>query len=180
MKRSFLTGCFGAALLLAVALNLGCRKSRTGSGAVRSQGERVHVAPLTYIVTDAEWEVRWDTKEGFPVVPQNTFLVVRILVANGGDRRIELPLLVLEDEKGNVFPEITEVGELPGWLGLLRSIPPSETLQGAIVFDVPPAAYRLRVTNGAEPGAERTALIEVAYRPRGQSSALPSGADPGP
>lgn len=171
--------CSGAAAL-AVVLSLGCGKSRTESETVHRLGERVPVAPLTYIVTDVKWENVWSTKEGLPLFPRDSFLVVRILVINGGERKIELPLLVLEDEKGKVFPELTEVGELGGWLGLLRSIPPGETLQGAILFDVAPAAYRLRATNGADPEHERTALIEIPYRLGGQSSALPPGIEPGP
>ncbi len=52
----------------------------------------------------------------------------------------------------------SEDGEgLDNWFGLLRNIEPAQTQQGIILFDVALTSYRLRITDGGEPGADRFA-----------------------
>ena len=47
---------------------------------------------------------------------------------------------------------------------MLREIAPGETKQGNIVFDVPLASYRLRLTDGGEPGSEKLVWVEIPLR----------------
>ncbi len=49
-------------------------------------------------------------------------------------------------------------------MGLLRTIAPAQTQQGKIIFDVPLASYKLRVTDGAGPGAEKYTWITIPLR----------------
>ena len=41
------------------------------------------------------------------------------------------------------------------------TISPAETRQGNIVFDVPLTSYRLRLTDGGEPGTEKFVWVEI-------------------
>jgi hypothetical protein len=160
-----------------VALSIGCSCGGSRSSElIWRAGERVRVGPLTYSLIQADWNRQW-TREGQPLLAQNRFVVVHLSITNAANNEIAVPLLTLEDEKGNVFQEITEVGPLPEWIGLLRTIGPSDTLTGTIVFDVEPSNYRLRVTDGGEPDREVTALIEVPLRLADGTTATPLPAE---
>jgi hypothetical protein len=73
-------------------------------------------------------------------------------------------MLQLMDEKGNGTMELSEVEGVQEWLGVLRTISPAETIQGRIVFEVPPKNYRLRVTDAGEPDQERFAMVNIPLR----------------
>ena len=132
-------------------------------------GERVQTGAIIYTVQEAEWKdqlsVGAETR-----TPKNRFLLIRLSITNSGPDA-SLPLLSLEDEKHQSYAELTETAGLEDWLGLLRTIPSVGTDQGWILFDVPPATYRLRVTNGGDPEQEKVAMVEIPYRvspPQGQ------------
>jgi hypothetical protein len=46
-------------------------------------------------------------------------------------------------------------------LGILRTLNPTETKDGRILFDVPPGTYSLRITDGGSQESERTALVAL-------------------
>ena len=81
-----------------------------------------------------------------------------------GGKEVTLPLFKLENERGEATTESDNSEGVPNGLGILRSVAPAETLQGALLFDVPLASYKLLLTDGGEPGAEKTALVEIPLR----------------
>lgn len=149
-----------------VAVLTGCALLLTGCSSV-IQPDRVHrmgelatVGPVIYNVFETEW------RSGLggtlqQKIPENRFLLIRLTVTNSSDRDVAIPLLTLEDEQGNSYLEVSNIENLPSWLGLLRVVQPAATLQGLIVFDVPVGDYRLRVTDGGELENEKTALVEI-------------------
>ena len=156
-------------------LPAGCASNRNGAArALRQMGEAIQVGPVVYIVLDAEWQQQL-SGSGAPRLPKNNFLVLRLNVTNAGNRELTIPLLQLEDEKGAEHYEVSELAGLEEWLGLLRPIKPSDTVQGRIVFDVSPANYRLRVTDGGDPGEEVTALVEIPLKLRPGMPAVGEG-----
>jgi hypothetical protein len=97
-------------------------------------------------------------------VPQQRFFLVRISVTNGGGSEVSVPLLQLESYAGQTYQESQDGDGVSTWLGLIRTLRPAETLQGQILFDVPLTSYRLRVPDGAGPGAEKYAWIAIPLR----------------
>lgn len=137
----------------------GCGERKTEETAYR-MGEPVTVGPLTYTVLETEW--RTELGEGIEQrIPQHRFLVLRLSIANASKEPAAVPLLSLEDHAGKTHMELSEVPAVPRWLGLLRLVDPGASMHGAIVFDVPPAEYRLRVASGGDLETERTALIQI-------------------
>jgi hypothetical protein len=141
-------------LLVMMAVSIGC--SSSGSNQVHQMGEAVPVAGLVFTVQEVDWR-----NEIGSLIPKGRFAVIKLSITNNGGQEISVPLLSLEDIRGNSFPELSQVEALENWLGLLRSLGPAENMQGNIVFDVSPGEYRLRVTGGSDPERERTAYIQI-------------------
>lgn len=133
-------------LVLAVSLLTGCRNV----AATRSEyqmGDKIPAGPLSYNVVEKVW--RSQLGEGFQVrMPENRFLIITISVTNGGPGEVSVPLLQLEAPNGKVYGE-SENGEgVENWLGVLRTLQPTQTQQGRLIFDVPLSSYRLRLSDG--------------------------------
>ena len=126
-------------------------------------GTAVAVGQLTYTGIETEWRDSLESANG-QRVPKNRFLMINISVANNAPEERAAPLLQLEDGKGHVYPEMSEGGGVPEWLGYLRLLQARETRSGRLLFDVPQGAYKLRVSSGGDPETEQTALIEIAYQ----------------
>jgi hypothetical protein len=94
-------------------------------------------------------------------LPEKRFLVIRLAITNGSGKEAELPLFRLIDDQGSEISESQDADFLPGWLGIIRRIGPTQTEEGRILFDVSPKLYKLEVTDGAEPGKEQLALVEI-------------------
>jgi hypothetical protein len=62
------------------------------------------------------------------------------------------------DDQGGTHDEISNGTGVPEWLGYLREIQPAATMQGNVIFDVPPAHYKLRVTEESE---SHVAMVEM-------------------
>ncbi|HUS07912.1 MAG TPA: DUF4352 domain-containing protein [Bryobacteraceae bacterium] len=151
-----------ASLLAALLLIAGCNRTKTlTSLGTFPMGERVQVGPLTYTVLETEW--RTQMGEGFQgKLPSNRFLVVKLAISNGGGGHVAVPIMSIEDAGGHSYTEITEGTEnVSEWLGLLRNMAPMQSDRGIVIFDAPVAAYKLRVSDGGEIGAEKTALIDL-------------------
>ncbi len=136
-------------LVLALAgflLTLGCRN--TGSGRTEYQiGDKIPAGPLNYTVVERVW--RSQLGEGFQIrVPQNRFLLITVSVTNGGGSEVSVPMLQLEGTDGKVYKEVENGEGVDNWFGLLRIIPPAQTLQGRLLFDVPLSTYQLRLSDG--------------------------------
>ncbi|HPQ17377.1 MAG TPA: DUF4352 domain-containing protein, partial [Bryobacteraceae bacterium] len=94
-------------------------------------------------------------------IPEHRFLAIRLSVTNAGKATSGIPQLSLVNSRGERYPELTSGEGLTDWLGFLRQLKPGETEHGRVLFDVPTAAYRLRVTNDAEQENEVAALVDI-------------------
>lgn len=111
-------------------------------------GDPANAGPLTFNVVETRWKSQL---EAFPTprIPERNFLLVRVLVTNGGGKETGIPFLKLENSKGESFSESESGAGVDHWLGLLRQISPAQTEDGWLLFDVPTNAYKLRVSDGA-------------------------------
>ncbi len=126
-------------------------------------GERASVGKLIYTANETEWKT--SLGEGATAkVPQHRFLLIKISVTNGAPSPVAVPLLSLYDANGKQFRELDEVEGVPQWLGALRMLGPVETKEGIIVFDVPPAAYKLQITDAGDLESEILAYIDIPLR----------------
>jgi hypothetical protein len=135
-------------------------------------GEKVSVGKVIYTV----FETQWLTQVGTPPdekIPQNRYYLVRVNIVNGSGADMLLPTLNLEDDKGESYPEVTSDIGAPQWIGALRTVHPADSLAGNLIFDVPPAHYKLRVTDDTGTNA---ALVDI---PLSFTSETPDGPIPG-
>jgi hypothetical protein len=149
-------------LLILAGFLAGC-SHREPPPAESSMGEKVTLGPLTYTVIDSNWHAQLgDALKLRP--PQQRFLVLTIAVTNGGGSEVSIPLLSLENSDGRDFIESDDGEGVDNWMGLLRNISPAQTQQGRILFDVPLTSYRLRLTDGGGPGAEKYGWVTIPLR----------------
>jgi uncharacterized protein DUF4352 len=163
MKRAPLDSLLLAALSLAGGLLLtGC--SKQNSVQINFQmGDRITAGPVAYNVIQTVW--RTQLGDIFKTrVPENRFLMITLSATNGGGREISVPLLTLEGDNGKEYHELENGDGISNWFGLIRTISPAETRQGNIVFDVPLTSYRLRLTDGGEPGTEKFVWVDIPLR----------------
>jgi len=126
-------------------------------------GEKVTLGPLTYSVIEANWHSQLG--DAFKIrSPQQRFLEIALSVTNGGGSDVSVPLLALQNSEGQTYLESDSGDGVENWLGLLRTISPAQTQQGAILFDVPLTSYKLRLTDGAGPGAEKYGFVTIPLR----------------
>jgi uncharacterized protein DUF4352 len=141
----------------------GCATPQNPSGTEYQMGERVVLGPLTYNVIESVW--RSQLGDALKVrIPDQRFLVLTISVTNGGGKQVSVPLFTLQNQNGQTFRESENGEELDNWFGLLRNLDPAQTQQGRILFDVVLSSYRLRVTDGGDPGTERFAWVQIPLR----------------
>lgn len=146
-------------VLFCAAIVTGCSKSRDASfiGTFR-MGERVQLGPLIYQVLESDWRSELG---GGGRTPKDRYLFAKVSITNSSGSPVLVPGFTIEGG-GKTYSEISEdMDKVDNWLGLLRSIGPSQTEQGWVVFDAPMAAYKMIVTDGGEVGAEKTAHVEI-------------------
>ena len=148
-----------AVVLCALA---GC--NRPGPAQIDYQmGDRITVGPLVYNVVETVW--RSQLGDAFKLrLPQQRFLLISISVTNSGGKEVSLPMLTLEGESGQKYPEVESGEGLDNWFGLLRNLSPAQTQQGRLLFDAPLSSYKLRVTDGGEAGTEKYAWVTIPLR----------------
>lgn len=120
-------------------------------------GEKVQLGNLVYTV----FESRWLTQLGegpAARVPENRFFLVRVSVTNNGSGEAIVPVMSVTDESGAAYTELSNGDQVPDWMGLLRSVKPSESLQGNVVFDCSPRRYSLRLS---DEGEQQAALVDI-------------------
>lgn len=160
MKRVPLDSLLLAALSIAGGLLLtGCNKQN--SVQINFQmGDRITAGPVVYNVIQTMW--RTQLGDIFKIrVPQNRFLMITLSATNGSGREVSVPLSTLEGDNGKEYRELDSGDGIDNWFGLIRTIGPAETRQGNIVFDVPLTSYRLRLTDGGEPGTEKFVWVDI-------------------
>ncbi|MCZ2151494.1 MAG: DUF4352 domain-containing protein [Bryobacterales bacterium] len=158
-RRHFLQASFSIAG--AAILGVSCKsRSKAGNAITYRMGERASVGKLVYLLTEASWKPVLG-QGASARVPHNRFLLLNFSVTNSGGDQVAIPLLSLYDEKGNSHRELDSGEDVPGWMGLLRMVSPSETKTGAILFDVPLTSYKLQITDGADLENELIAYIDI-------------------
>jgi hypothetical protein len=149
-------------ILILAGLLAGCSHADPGPIEV-PMGEKVTLGPLSYTVIDETWHGQLgDALKIRP--PQQRFLVLTLSITNGGGSDVAVPLLNLENSDGHDFLESDNGEGVDNWMGLLRTISPAQTLEGRILFDVPLSSYRLRITDGGGPGAEKYGWVTIPLR----------------
>ena len=135
-------------LLAILTLGLaGCSSEQAQSSVLQyGMGEKVPVGRLTYTVFETQWATHFG--EGVNArVPQNRFFLVRLSAVNGGSADAQVPNFTIEDDSGHSYNELTDGDQVPQWIGYLRSAKPADFVQGNVIFDAPPAHYKLRVSD---------------------------------
>jgi hypothetical protein len=152
---------FAALLLLApcVLFSSGCQKEAPPQ-IVYQMGERAADGPISYNVVQTVWKTQLG--ELFNLrSPQDRFLLITLSATNGGGSEVSLPFFALENPSGKEIKEQESGDGVENWFGLLRTLKPAENHQGIILFDAPLASYRLRLTDGGEPGSEKFIWVEI-------------------
>ena len=109
-------------------------------------------------------ETQWKTTLGegpAARIPEHRFLLVRITVANSGPVPVNVPLLSLYDANGKQYREIDNGENVDSWLGLLRTVNTAASFSGNMVFDLPPASYKLQITDGGDIENEQIAYVDI-------------------
>jgi hypothetical protein len=149
-------------ILILAGLLTGCSHAEPAPSEY-PMGEKIKLGPLTYTVLDSSW--RSQLGDAFKLRPaQQRFLILTLSVTNGGGTDISIPLLSVENAEGQMFLESDNGEDVDNWFGLLRNISPAQTQQGRILFDVPLTSYRLRLTDGGGPGAEKYGWVTIPLR----------------
>ena len=151
-------------VLVSTAFLALCGCANQNSNRINFQmGERATIGPLTYNVVETVW--RSQLGDAFKMrIPDNRYFLVTISVTNGGGQEVSVPLFSLEDQNGKTIQESSNGEGVDNWFGLLRNLAPAQTQQGRLLFDAPLTSYKLRVTDGGDPGVEKYAWIEIPLR----------------
>ncbi len=140
----------------------GCSSNPGEPTKIFRMGEQAPAGSLIYTVYETEWKPQLGEGPGAKI-PANRFLILRLSVTNSSNQNSGIPQMTLVDNAGKSYQELTEAPGVPKLLGIIRSVKPAQTEEGRVVFDAPPGAYKLRVTDDSGPGRERALLIEVPF-----------------
>jgi hypothetical protein len=145
-----------AAVIAALSLNACSDKP---AFPVRSypMGDRVTLGHIIYTVFETQWLTQIP-QDPTPRIPQHRFFLVRLSAVNSSASDVVIPNLTIQDDHGKTYEELSNGEGVPQWIGFLRHAKPADSVQGYIVFDSPPAHYKLRVTDETD---ERAALIDI-------------------
>ena len=145
-----------AAITAALLLNA-CSRGSSPPIHTYSMGEKIMSGHIIYTVYETEWLPQLG--EGPAArVPQHRFFLVRMTAVNSGSAEVIAPNLTVEDDQGNTYAELQNGDGVPQWIGYLRTVKPAESAQGNLVFDAPPAHYKLRLTDENE---ENPAYVDI-------------------
>jgi len=160
-RRTLPTLCLLTIALAAGLALAGCKKESQQTDF--QMGERAVATPMVYNVVQTMW--RTQLGDLFKVrVPDHRFLLISLSATNSGGKPVAVPFFTLEGSNREEYHELQTGDGVDNWFGLLREIAAGETKVGNIVFDVPLASYRLRLTDGGEPGSERLVWVEIPLR----------------
>jgi hypothetical protein len=120
-------------------------------------GERVELGSLSYNVFESQWLTQLGDGPTARL-PEHRFFLVRLSIVNSGAAGAAVPTMTLIDDTGKSYSELTDGDRVPNWIGFLRDVKPGDSLQGQVVFDAPPARYKLRVSGDSE---RRQALVDI-------------------
>lgn len=149
---TFMSAALCAAFLLSACGEKAGYKART-----YPMGEKAQVGHLIYTVFETQWLTQIP-QEPTPRVPQHRFFLVRLSVVNSGSADVTVPNMTIQDDRGKTYSELSSGEGVPQWIGFLRQAKPADSVQGNVVFDAPPAHYKLRVMDESD---EQAALVDI-------------------
>jgi hypothetical protein len=136
-------------------------------------GERITLGHLIYQVFERQWLPQLGMGNDARV-PQNRFFLVRMSTVNSGGSELMVTNPVLEDDAGKTYSPLSDGTSVPQWIGFLLQVKPADSLQGNLVYDVPPKHYKLRISDDDN---QRAAYIDIPLSFDGVAPdlALPDG-----
>jgi hypothetical protein len=120
-------------------------------------GEKVDLGHIIYTAFETQWLTQLGTGPAARI-PQSRYFLVRFSAVNSGASELIVPNLTIQDDKGQTYSELSNGEGVLQWAGFLRQVKPAESVTGNVVFDAPPAHYKLRVT---DENGDRTAFIDI-------------------
>lgn len=145
-------------VLLVAATLLSCSTADKAPAVYTYQmGERVNLGQLAYTVSEKQWQ----NQLGGGVdarIPQNRFLLLRMIIRNIGQSEAIVPTTQLHDDAGISYPELADGDAVPDWIGGTRQLKPGGSVQGYLLYDVPPKHYALRIAGEDE---KAVALVDI-------------------
>jgi hypothetical protein len=122
-----------------------------------NMGEKIAVGHIVYTVFETQWLTH--IGQGTDArVPQHRFFLVRLSALNSLSTEIIVPNFTLEDDNGNTYPELSSGEGVPQYIGYLRSVKGTDTVDGNAVFDAPPRHYKMKIF---DENGERPAFIDI-------------------
>ena len=147
-----------SAVFAAAALLVSCGEGEA-SYPVRTYtlGEHIALGHINYQV----FETQWLTQIGEPPaqrIPKQRFFLVRMSATSNASADVMVPNFTLEDDSGNIYPELSDSEGVAQYIGYLRTLKPNDSAQGNALFDCPPRHYKLKIHD--ETG-EKTAYVDI-------------------
>ena len=139
------------------ALLLNSCSSRPPQAQIYALGEKAVLGRIVYTVYETQWVPQFGNGPSARV-PQHRFFLVRMAVVNGGSADVIVPNVTIEDDKNNSYSELSDGDGVPDWIGYLRQVKPAESVRGNLLFDAPPAHYKLRI---ADENEEKSAYFDI-------------------
>ena len=110
-------------------------------------GEDAKVGVFTYRVLAVQWQDQIGRGER-AAAPDTRFYVVYLTVTNNGAEPLPFPRARLVDAAGREYEESPKARQRGIGLGSLQAMSRGFTINGSLVFDVPPGAYTLVLSGG--------------------------------
>jgi hypothetical protein len=153
--------CIVCGFLIAVSLlTTGCSmfSSSKNQPVIYAAGDKATVGTLVYNVTDTEVADKLGDDPNNERTPQDRFFLVKVSISNSGPDEQPIPAMTLVDDGGHSYTELSDGAGVPGWLGVVRKVGPTQTETGVVLFDAPTRHYRLRLN---DPFDEKEIAIDV-------------------
>ena len=152
-RRTLLSSVAAVASLVLTA----CEASSSFPVRTYPLGDKIALGHYVYVFYDTQWLTQLG--EGSTArIPENRFFLVRFSVLNNGADETMVPNMILEDDNGRTYTELSNGEQVPQWVGFVRPVRPASSIQGHIVFDVPPAHYKIRFQDS---DGARSALVDI-------------------
>jgi hypothetical protein len=146
-----------AVAVAAVSLLSSCGGDKPLPVRTYTMGEKVTVGHIVYTVFETQWLTHIGAGPDARV-PQNRFFLVRMSALNSLSTDIIVPNFTLEDDNGNTYPELSSGEGVPQYIGYLRTVKGTDTVDGNAVFDAPPRHYKMKISDET---SERAAYIDI-------------------
>jgi hypothetical protein len=149
-RGSPLIVCFTFVGLTFAGISAGCSGSSERKSVIFRAGDKASVEKVTYSVVDSQILPHLGD-DANPRMPKSRFYVVQLSISNGGGTEAPIPGMVLIDDAGKTYGELTDGTGVQRWLGISRRVAANQTETGSVVFDAPAGHYKLRVTDETDP-----------------------------